>query len=329
MNRQEPRLCFIGGSGRSGTTVLRRIFSRHPKAAGIPEFRITLDPGGLVDFYLTLGWHWSPWIFDKKIKELRKVLRSAGRTNPLAKYYRYGLRKTGLSFRGYKLESKYTDIGIERFCGDYPRLVDELIDNLTEFSFEGSWTGQSLGEKNEILFSPPFSREALARTLGSFYRELARCICGQDDKTHFVEDNTWNMIYWQELLELVPDARMVHIYRDPRDVVASLTKQWWGPGDPVEAARFYASLMEKWNRVKNRVREDTYLEVSLEQLVENPEAILGEIAGFWNLTWDDALLSLDLGKAHSGRWKKDIPEEIYPEVKDILIPFLEQYRYEY
>lgn len=329
MTQTNPRPCFIGGSGRSGTTVLRRIFSRHRDVAGFPEFRITLDPGGLIDFYITLSHHWSPWVFDSKVKELRSVLLSARRTNPLAKYYRYGLRKTGLAFRGYKLESKYADIGIERYCGEYSELVDQLMGDLTDFSYKGSWTGQPLGEKNEIFFSPSIPGEQLGRLLGTFYRELIRCICEQDGKTHFVEDNTWNTIYWEELLELVPEGRLVHIYRDPRDVVASLTHQWWAPGDPVDAARFYASVMEKWNRVKRRVPEHSFFELSLERLVASPEAILGEIAGFWDLEWDDALLSIDLGKAHTGRWKRDIPEEVYPVVEEILIPFLEQYRYDY
>ena len=295
----------------------------------MPEFRITLDPGGLIDLYLTLSGQWSPWVFDKKVKELRNVLLSARRTNPLAKYYRYGLRKTGLAFRGYKLESKYTDIGIERYCGNYEELVEELIKELTGFTYKGSWTGLSLGDKNEIYFNSPIPREKLGRSLGSFYLRLTRCICARDDRTHFVEDNTWNTIYWKTLLELFPEGRLVHIYRDPRDVVASLTRQWWGPGDPAEAARFYAAVMERWHRVKKEVPGHSYFELSLERLVENPAAILGEIAEFWNLGWDDALLSIDLGKANSGRWKRDIPEERYPEVKEILIPFLEQYGYDY
>lgn len=328
MTRQESRICFIGGSGRSGTTVLRRMFSRHPDVAGIPEFRITLDPGGLIDFFLTLSHQWSPWLFDAKVKELRKTLLSARRSNPLAKYYRYGLRKTGLAFRGYKLEAKYTDIGIERYCGNYAERVENLFDQLTEFRYKGSWTGQPLGEKNELYFSPMLSRERLGGILGSFYRDLISCICAEAGKSHFVEDNTWNMIYWAGLLELVPEGRLVHIYRDPRDVVASLTKQWWGPGDPVRAARFYAALIERWEQVKKLVPAETFMETGLERLVESPKSILGEIAEFWGLDWDESLLSIDLGKAHSGRWKKDIPEEIYPEVREILIPFIKRYGYD-
>jgi omega-hydroxy-beta-dihydromenaquinone-9 sulfotransferase len=42
---------FIGGAGRSGTTVLAQVFGTHRVAWSLPgESRLLLDPGRVLDF---------------------------------------------------------------------------------------------------------------------------------------------------------------------------------------------------------------------------------------------------------------------------------------
>ena len=143
-----------------------------------------------------------------------------------------------------------------------------------------------------------------------------------------MEDNTWNILYLKEIAELLPGARLIHIYRDPRDVVASFTQQTWTPSDAVESARFYRNLMDRWQHVKQQVPEDFFMEISLEELVQHKENMLQEICAFWSLEWDDKLMELELNKAHRGRWEKDIPANQLEEVLEILTPYLEMLGYE-
>lgn len=318
---------MIGGTGRSGTTLLRRIFDHHPKVATLSEFYITVAPGGLYDFYRTLNTQWTPYLFDDRIEALKRVLYRAENSYPLSKYYRYALRKTGFSDKGWKLESSFTGVGIKKHCPNYRGLVNELLQNLTDVTYDGTWTGKLIGSTNKISVGNP-SPTSLKKHLSSFYRSLASSVANKKQATHFVEDNTWNILYFSEIRELLPEARLIHIYRDPRDVVASLMQQTWAPSDAVESAYIYKNLMDRWQEIKQHSSPDSFLEISLEDLVDENRITLEKICGFWGLAWDDRLLNLKLDKAHSGRWRNDIPKNKKDAVLKLLNPYIKKLGYE-
>ena len=55
------KTCFIGGTGRCGTSILRTVLSRHSSVATLPiEHRLTVDPDGIFDFYRSYTTGWSP-----------------------------------------------------------------------------------------------------------------------------------------------------------------------------------------------------------------------------------------------------------------------------
>ncbi len=59
------RAIFIGGTGRCGTTVLRRSFRLHPACATFAtELRVLVGPGGLLDLLESLQHRWDPWVGD-------------------------------------------------------------------------------------------------------------------------------------------------------------------------------------------------------------------------------------------------------------------------
>lgn len=280
-----------------------------------------------MDFYVSMTRNWSPYLGDRRLRELEQVLKSASKSSVFSKYYRYALRKTGASKKTRKLERRYTDIGIRKYCRKYDQLVEELVQDLTDFIYEGSWTGQALGEENKIRFHQPVPDERLAERLGGFYRSLVRCVLRKKKATHFVEDNTWNILHFDKLLRMIPEARLVHIFRDPRDVTASYMQQTWAPSDAREAARFYAAIMDRWNEAKQNLSQHSFLEVSLEKLVENPNLVLKTVADFWDLEWEENLMDIKLNKAHSGRWRRDIPLSDQSAVKEILKEHLVHYGY--
>ena len=47
-------ILLIGGSGRSGTTILSKIMSMHPDISTVPELRYLIDPDGIIQGYEVL-----------------------------------------------------------------------------------------------------------------------------------------------------------------------------------------------------------------------------------------------------------------------------------
>jgi len=321
-------ICLIGGSGRSGTSILKKLFHKHPETAGIPEFRITVDPGGLLDFYATLKEHWTPYLYDQRIKQLEEVLKKAGRSSKLAPVYRKAMQITGAAANPVsKLEAQYTTIGLSEYVPEYMNKVDFLIDDLTQFHFKGSWTGQKLGNRPRMIFRKRIDTQTLKARLAQFYMDIALSACVSQNAGYFLDDNTWNILYFDSWLDIKPDLKMVHIYRNPLDVTASLMEQTWAPSNPVQAAVYYSGIMDEWLRKRKNLPEDSYLEVSLENLVEDTEQKTREIAEFWGLEWDESLLETPLDKANKDRWKTDIPEKELDRVLAVLKPYLSEFGY--
>lgn len=329
-NSQKVNICLIGGSGRSGTTILKQIFAKHSEVAIVPEWRFSVDPDGVIDFFNTLSTGWSPYLFDVKLKRLERLLKDIGTQSHIFNMLRYILGYTGLDHKlNYKLVPRYTGLQTTDYCPNYLELVNQLIEQLTEFRYRGTWTGTAFLQESSICYHAPLEVHELACILGDFIRQVAWFTVKNQKARHYVEDNTWNILWFDKLLQLVPEAKLVHIYRDPRDVVASYTQQSWGPSDPIQAARMYKGIIEHWWVVRQHLLTDSFLEISLESLVADPESVLRYICEFWEIEWDEALLTTDLRRSNSGRWKKDLTRPEQEQVGIILEKQLTELGYQY
>jgi hypothetical protein len=332
-------LCLIGGSGRSGTTVLQQVFTTHPRVAGLSsEARFLTDPGGVVDFFNTMTAGWSPYGFDADVRRLETLLRTLGHDRKLARLigrwlgqrsvrqpgapsHPAGLRRRLARSALARLRPPYWEVGLSASCPSYLALVDELMDRLIEFRFAGRWMGTPLRQKSQILYGPAEVGDALRM----FSRRFVRCVCEGQGATHLVEDSPQNLLAFGGIWRLLPESRLLHVHRDPRDVVASYLRQRWSPSEPEKAARFYVGIMRRWDVVRAELPEGTFKEIALETLVREPEPVLRQICEFWNLPWDEALLEFDLTHSNSGRWRTDIPRGAIRQVSAILGEYVERY----
>lgn len=326
------RVCMIGGTGRSGTSIMKRILARHPEVAATPvEHHFIVDPDGLVDFYTSLFDTFSPWWFDVKVRRLERLLHRVSRTPGIEAWASRVIRGINrLSGRRTVMSPpSYAALEIGKFIPTFPRLVDELIAELESPSFRGAWDGTS---SYSVL---PQARVAnqqaltnLAGVFGKFLRQVTREYLERANRLVQVDDTPWNLLFARQILAFLPECKFIHTYRDPRDVVASFSHQRWAPTNKKQAALWYRSLVEEWFRAREHLPADSFMECSLEDLVADPESVLRRVCCFLSVPWDPGLLEIDLSRHNIGRWKKDYSTDEIKEVDDVLSDILPRLGYQ-
>lgn len=84
------------------------------------------------------------------------------------------------------------------------------------------------------------------------------------------------------IAEVYPDARVIHIIRDPRDVVRSLLAQEWGPTTVAEAAEEWRSSVAAARAASARVPH--YREVRYEAMLGDPRTHIADLFAWLGLS---------------------------------------------
>ena len=328
-SRVRSDIMLIGGSGRSGTTILCRTFARHPQVSDVPEWRFTTDPDGVVDFYTqcTQGVQ-SPFHFDVRIKRLESLLRAVASRGPVdALLGSSRVRRAASTALRRNPAPMYARTAAGAFSPNFEALSRQFIDRLTSSTYDGYWVGMRAGGPTRISFSEA-TTDAIRDACRVFLEGVAEDVCRSQGVQRHLEKNTWNILCWHRTRELLPEAKLVHIVRDPRDVVSSFRDQPWVPSDAVASATILSRIMAEWERVRSQVPPDSYREVRLEDLTADPVSELSNLCDFWNLDWDPALLQTKLSSSSFGRWRTSLTAAEQREIRPLVDPLMERYGYE-
>ncbi len=96
----------------------------------------------------------------------------------------------------------------------------------------------------------------------------------------------------------LPNARLLHVQRNPLDTCVSILATWFqrppefvaSKGDLVFAYRQYLQVVDHWRKV---LPSDRFLDVSYEELTAEPERVTRSIIAFCGLEWSDACMAPD------------------------------------
>jgi tetratricopeptide (TPR) repeat protein len=115
------------------------------------------------------------------------------------------------------------------------------------------------------------------------------------DRRHVTDKNPANVMAAGMIHAALPNARIIHTKRNPVDTALSM---WMTPVDNppafccdrkniVHMYRAYQRISNHWRSV---LPKDRYLEVSYEQLTEEPEATIRQMLEFLGVEWDERCL---------------------------------------
>jgi hypothetical protein len=127
---------------------------------------------------------------------------------------------------------------------------------------------------------------AECRNGGDFLRILMEEICRKQGVERWAETTPDHLLYLDRIKQTIPNALVVHVIRDGRDVALSWEKKAQIrrlPGDrrrPAMAAGIYWEWFVARGRRMGRELGDDYVEIHYEDLVRQPEAVLKSLEPF-------------------------------------------------
>ena len=280
---------FVGGTGRSGTTIMGDLLGKHPEIrTSTPiEIKFLSNRLGLLDVVFgrdesQKNKKGSVSIFNYRIYRKRKLREKEKQAKILAEFED-------------QVWNKWWDIDAPPPHG------------------RGLVSGISRPVLENLLSS--LRRDLKINRIWAARRFMKRFIALQDEaglEKYWVETTPMNIRTADKLLKLFPKALFINMVRDPRDVIASLITKNWGPTTPMEGITWIEKRLTDGNNALKHVPAKQKITIALEDLAINQrEDTYRKLANFLSISDSPKMrkffeAELTPVKATSGRWKTEI-----------------------
>ena len=91
------------------------------------------------------------------------------------------------------------------------------------------------------------------------------------------------------IAKLLPEAKFIHLVRDPRDVAPSAVKMGWA-GNAWAGAGRWLEAEEQWSKLSATLKSESYLEIRYEDLIRQPEQELARCCALFDLPFHPNML---------------------------------------
>ena len=115
-----------------------------------------------------------------------------------------------------------------------------------------------------------------------------------------------------QLPKIWPNARFIHLVRDPRDIAVSNMKLGWA-GHEYGSASSWVDAEYEWEKIRPILNEANYIEISYEELVTNPRSEVERLCDFLTIPYNESVFSYTETSTYSypkkelaHRWKKKL-----------------------
>ena len=208
--------------------------------------------------------------------------------------------------------------------------IRPLIERIHQGSMSSSRTGSVYADRESIL-------DAIRHVCDVVFIGLMRGLA--PDAQRIVERTPEHVRHLDLIGEVYPDAHVVHIIRDGRDVVRSLLSHEWGPSDARQAAAEWRDAIEAARAAAPRLSR--YREVVYEEMLADPSSHIVELFTSLGLSVDAKDLEPVLAEAgvgynldptvpaiEAGKWRTSLSPEILAAIDDVAGDLLGRLGYE-
>ncbi|MEZ4774703.1 MAG: sulfotransferase [Bacteroidia bacterium] len=227
------------------------------------------------------------------------------------------IRNFGIDFdlnQTQNLERAVAAFRTTKFFGNYPEKAEKInAEHIRNFSPNITWR--------------------------VFFEYLFRLTAPEKSGDFIWGDKTPGYILHYDLLRRIfPDAKFVHIIRDPRDYALSVKNAW---------GRSMYRAAHRWNETMHSIRQKAaqggeYLEIRYEDLLENPSKILSQICTFAGVSYEEGMDQLqrvteNLGEAkgqktimsgNKNKFLERIPQKKLKRIEELVCTEAEKLSYE-
>ncbi|MCF8534631.1 MAG: sulfotransferase [Candidatus Nanopelagicaceae bacterium] len=287
---------FVGGTGRSGTTIVGDLLGQHPAVflSNPTEIKFFANRSGMLDL-----------VFGRK-DTFKQIPR----------------------FENFQSLQKRKKV-IERNKGKVAAIESEFRSLLWDKWFEidalpphGPGLKVTITkEKLEKLLSKYFL-EARINSLWAGRRFMKSYIDNQLQgvkPSYWIETTPMNISMADRIAQVFPNAFFINMVRDPRDVISSLLDKNWGPNTPEEGLIWIEKRLLADRESLSKIPASKQLTVHLEDLVINDrKSSYGKLLNFLELPDSDQMREFFNSKmspisASSGRWRANLNNELFLE----------------
>lgn len=112
------------------------------------------------------------------------------------------------------------------------------------------------------------------------FEELVRLIKLNTNAQYVCEKTPQHLLHIENVYQCFPGAKFIHIIRDGRAAVNSLSKVAWGPINSYSSAKKWNEYMTVHFRYERLFKKTVYMSVRYEDLLERTETVMREIQAF-------------------------------------------------
>ena len=279
----QKKIIFCSGLGSTGSSAYLNLLQEYKGLKVIDrEFRLIVDPCGIIDLRNNLYRDWTYFRGDMALRNFRKLTKS-------------------ISKKGF---GPYSLLNHSKSFPKFDSLIEDYITSLVAVKYRGIWYGidnivsrlcKKLGIKHRAFYNSRWmyvandiSKEAFDNLTKLFLESLFFQSDG-DEGVAVVEENLLGY-FAEELSEMLPHAKILNVIRDPLDVISdSIRVNWYAAPHKVEdyiklQKVAYKKLIEKEIRYKKLgLYNKNIITVKFEDLIVDYEDVVSVVERFLQL----------------------------------------------
>ena len=138
---------------------------------------------------------------------------------------------------------------------------------------------------------------------------------------------------FHELPPLFPDAKLIHLLRDPRDVSRSCIGMGW-VGNPYYGTKYWMEPVLRWRALEPSLSPSQKHELKYEDLIRDPVGELTKICEFLGVDFDEAMLSYPGDSTYASpdvglveQWRRKLSDDEVMWIESVCSPLMDEVGY--